>query len=153
MEKENRLTSLRAQKGMTQREVAEELGVTRQAVSQWESGKVYPSVEKLWELSRLYGVSMEELCAPWDPAGGRTAPPPPPAKKPRWDGRTISLLLAAGYLCFAAGVLIWGEVTNSRSMAKAGLLFTTILLLLLLLLIRFLKKLYINICNLRKENK
>ncbi|EFB77601.1 helix-turn-helix domain-containing protein [Subdoligranulum variabile] len=46
---------------MTQEFVAESLGVSRQAVSKWESGKSDPSTTNLMALARLYGLPPEEL--------------------------------------------------------------------------------------------
>lgn len=46
---------------MTQEFVAESLGVTRQAVSKWESGTSDPSTSNLLALCKLYGISPEEL--------------------------------------------------------------------------------------------
>lgn len=46
---------------MTQEFVAESLGVSRQAVSKWESGKSDPSTTNLMALARLYGVPAEDL--------------------------------------------------------------------------------------------
>lgn len=46
---------------MTQEFVAESLGVSRQAVSKWESGASDPSTINLMALAKLFGVSAEEL--------------------------------------------------------------------------------------------
>ncbi len=46
---------------MTQEFVAESIGVSRQAVSKWESGVSDPSTSNLLALARLYGISAEEL--------------------------------------------------------------------------------------------
>ena len=46
---------------MTQEFVAESLGVSRQAVSKWESGASDPSTMNLMALAKLFGVSEEEL--------------------------------------------------------------------------------------------
>ena len=46
---------------MTQEFVAESIGVSRQAVSKWETGAADPSTANLLALARLYGVSPEEL--------------------------------------------------------------------------------------------
>ena len=46
---------------MTQEFVAESLGVSRQAVSKWESGKSDPSTSNLIALAKLYGISAEDL--------------------------------------------------------------------------------------------
>ena len=55
------LKEKRIQCNMTQEFVAEHLGVSRQAVSKWESGASDPSTSNLLALSKLYGVSAEEL--------------------------------------------------------------------------------------------
>lgn len=46
---------------MTQEFVAESLGVSRQAVSKWESGKADPSTTNLLALAKLFGIEPEEL--------------------------------------------------------------------------------------------
>ena len=51
----------RARCKMTQEFVAESLGVSRQAVSKWESGASDPSTSNLLALAKLYGISAEEL--------------------------------------------------------------------------------------------
>ena len=58
------LAHLRKLRGLSQRQVAEELGVTRQSVSHWEAGGAFPSAEKQIALSQLYGVPPEELYPP-----------------------------------------------------------------------------------------
>lgn len=61
MKIEEKLVSLRKTKGLTQMNVAEELDVSRQAVSRWESGAAIPSTENLRVLSELYGVPVDYL--------------------------------------------------------------------------------------------
>lgn len=51
----------RTQRGMTQEFVAERLGVSRQAVSKWESGVSDPSTTNLLALAKLFEISPEEL--------------------------------------------------------------------------------------------
>lgn len=55
------LRERRAACRMTQEFVAESLGVSRQAVSKWESGKTDPSTANLLALADLYGIPVEEL--------------------------------------------------------------------------------------------
>lgn len=57
------LASLRAEKAMTQRAVAERLGVSVQAVSKWERGLGCPDVELLPQLAAIYAVPVERLLA------------------------------------------------------------------------------------------
>ena len=54
-------TDLRKKAGFSQNQVADELHVTRQAVSRWERGKTIPEPETLLALSRLFGVSVNTL--------------------------------------------------------------------------------------------
>lgn len=61
MEFNEKLQSLRKSKGLTQEELAKILYVSRTAVSKWESGKGYPNIDSLRQLSKLFGVSIDEL--------------------------------------------------------------------------------------------
>ena len=55
------LQLLRRRSGLTQEQFAEQLQVSRQAVSKWESGKGYPEMEKLLFICRQYGVTLNDL--------------------------------------------------------------------------------------------
>lgn len=57
----DKLTALRKQKGMSQEQLAELLGVSRQAVSRWELGTTMPDAEKLIKLKEVFGVSIDYL--------------------------------------------------------------------------------------------
>ncbi|MBQ4341439.1 MAG: helix-turn-helix domain-containing protein [Clostridia bacterium] len=61
MELNNKLRSLRIAKGITQEQLAEELGVTAQAISKWERGATMPDISLLPDLSVFFGVSIDEL--------------------------------------------------------------------------------------------
>lgn len=61
MDLANQIAALRKKCGFSQEELGEKLGVSRQAVSKWESGKAVPELENLKELSRIFGVSLSEL--------------------------------------------------------------------------------------------
>ena len=55
------IKKLREEKGMTQDELAEKLNVTRQAVSNWETGKTQPDIETLTRLAEIFDVSVERI--------------------------------------------------------------------------------------------
>lgn len=55
------LMSLRKQRGWSQEELGNQIGVTRQTVSKWEVGQSTPELEKLVELSRLFDMSIDQL--------------------------------------------------------------------------------------------
>ena len=57
----DRIAELRKQKGMSQEELADQLGISRQSVSKWESGQSQPEIEKLLQLSKLFNVSTDYL--------------------------------------------------------------------------------------------
>ncbi len=139
MKEKNALHRLRERRGLTQEEVAEELGVSRQSVSQWESGKTFPSVKKQIVLSRLYGVPMEQLYpegaaqemeepeAP--PAVGDTLDeaaaeieetPPAQTRKHRKIAPFIIIII-----CIWCGTFLWGKLTNSRAVATIYLIWET----------------------------
>ena len=61
MEFNEKLQELRKNKGFTQEELAEILYVSRTAISKWESGRGYPNIESLKELSKFFEVSIDDL--------------------------------------------------------------------------------------------
>ena len=64
------IKALRKKKGMTQEELAEDLHISAQAVSKWESGASDPSTSNLLALAKLYGVSAEDLLRGVHPSEG-----------------------------------------------------------------------------------
>lgn len=61
MEFHEKLQELRKQKGFTQEELAEQLYVSRTAISKWESGRGFPNIESLKAISKTFCVSLDEL--------------------------------------------------------------------------------------------
>ena len=57
----NRLQKLRKEKGYSQEQLAEALGISRQAISKWERAESSPDTDNLICLAKLYGVSLDEL--------------------------------------------------------------------------------------------
>lgn len=55
------LRRLREKANLTQQDVAAALGITRSAVSRWESGRKKPSSGRLLRLAKLYGCTVEDL--------------------------------------------------------------------------------------------
>ena len=60
-----KLMDLRRKFGMSQEQLADRLGVTRQSVSKWESGTAMPELVKLISLSDIFGVSVDYLVKDW----------------------------------------------------------------------------------------
>ena len=61
MEFNEKLQELRKSRSMTQEELAEVLFVSRTAISKWESGRGYPSIDSLKEISRYFSVTIDDL--------------------------------------------------------------------------------------------
>lgn len=55
------ISSLRKEKGMTQLELAEKMGVTDKAVSKWERNLSFPDVSSLPRLAEIFGITVDEL--------------------------------------------------------------------------------------------
>lgn len=61
MEFNEKLQELRKRKSLTQEQLAEQLYVSRTAISKWESGRGYPSIDSLREISKYFEVSLDDL--------------------------------------------------------------------------------------------
>ena len=72
-----RIRALRLGRDMSQEDLAEALGVSRQAVSKWEKNLSYPDTENLLSLAELFGVSADELALLRRQESQGEAPPPP----------------------------------------------------------------------------
>ena len=57
----NRLVRLRKEKNLSQEALANELGISRQAVSKWERAEASPDTDNLILLAKLYGMSLDDL--------------------------------------------------------------------------------------------
>lgn len=57
----NRVRQLREERGLTQQELGELVGVSRQSIAAIEKGKFDPTVWLAYDLSRVFGITIEEL--------------------------------------------------------------------------------------------
>ena len=56
-----KLYELRKEKGFSQEELAEKLNVARQTISKWETGMTVPDTNNLIELSKIFGISIDDF--------------------------------------------------------------------------------------------
>ena len=77
----DKLIELRKKAGWSQEELSERLDVSRQSISKWEGGLAAPTVDKLVELSRLFGVSTDYLLKDELEAPEPEAPAGPPLRQ------------------------------------------------------------------------
>lgn len=128
-----RLKTLRREKGLTQEYLAEQLQVSRQAVSKWERGQAAPSMEKLLALSRLLEIPLEQLAetAASDPKGPEPAAfsgdaagqPPLTPLYPFWLRQLpllLAALIAAAALLLAAGLLWRAQQGRAAASSEAA---------------------------------
>ncbi len=73
------LSAVRRRSGLTQEQFAEQLQVSRQAVSKWESGRGYPEIEKILYICNRYQVSITDMFAQEAPAPAASPAPDAPA--------------------------------------------------------------------------
>ena len=85
MELKDRIAQARRAAGLSQEQLGEQLGVSRQAVSKWESGAANPDVAYLAAMCRELGVSSDWLLLGEEPDGA----PPPPRRCPQCGGGVI----------------------------------------------------------------
>lgn len=89
MLKEN-LVVLRNINGYSQEELAEKVGISRQAYAKWENGTTVPDIEKCRRLAELYGVTLDSLVKTEKPDGVKVTLPPAPKGKFIWGSISIS---------------------------------------------------------------
>lgn len=126
-----RIQTLRAQKDLSQSEVADALGVSRQSVSKWETDASVPELEKLLALSDLFGITLDELArgtSASEAASPAEAPQstgtPDTAHPERFFGRKLAGTL---FFCFGALVLLLCALQGD---ALSGLILAAPLVLL-----------------------
>lgn len=144
-----KIQTLRKQRGLTQEQLAQRLGVSRQAVSRWELDESLPETANLLPLGEVLGVSLDTLL---DPAQGLegpvlkeepSAPAAPAPTAPSLRGllkRRLWLFLLPMELVVFAALALW-RLGNAPSLALILLtqgLWLCFLLYLLLLVIYFL---------------
>ena len=101
------ISRLRAEKKLSQGDLADALGVSRQSVSKWETDASVPELDKLVKLSQLFGVTLDELVtgeAPAKPEPLPVSPSPPPSRQT--PGQKIAAIIL---LCMA--FLVWLVLT------------------------------------------
>lgn len=99
------ISRLRAEKKLSQGDLADALGVSRQSVSKWETDASVPELDKLVNLSQLFGITLDELVTGEAPP--ESAPVSPPPSPPRQiPGQKIAAIIL---LCMA--FLVWLVLT------------------------------------------
>ena len=106
----DRIQYLRKSKGISQEELADKVGVSRQAVSKWESEQSTPDVEKIILLSDLFDVTTDYLLKGIEPVPVNTTD--------KSDARIFSLVGSVlNFIGLVTAIMIWKEEATSVSVA------------------------------------
>ena len=81
------LISLRKLNGYSQGQVAEKIGITRQAYAKWENGSTVPDIDKVSQLAKVYSISIDSLMG--ENGNSASVIPPAPPGKNIWGTVTI----------------------------------------------------------------
>ena len=76
----NNLIILRKLRGYSQEQIAEKIGISRQAYAKWERGLTIPDIEKASALAKVYGITIDGLMKTETIDGIGMLPPAPPGK-------------------------------------------------------------------------
>lgn len=82
------LVLLRNLKGLSQEQIAEAIGISRQSYAKWEQGETFPDIDKCDKLAKFYGVTIDSLVHQNDKVGN-TKVAPAPIGKHLWGTVTI----------------------------------------------------------------
>lgn len=93
-----KIATLRKQRGWSQEELAARLGVSRQSVSKWESAASVPELDRVVELSRIFGITTDELLLDSPPALYFEPEPQEAQTPPQPQMRTVTLEEGRTYL-------------------------------------------------------
>lgn len=114
----DRIQHLRKSKGISQEELADKMGVSRQAVSKWESEQSAPDIEKVILLSDFFDVTTDYLLKGIEPISEKNTE--------KGDARVFSLVgTVLNFIGLLAAIMIWNEKQTPISVA-AGLVLMAV---------------------------
>lgn len=117
MEFNEKLQQLRKSRGLTQEELAEALFVSRTAVSKWESGRGYPNIDSLKELSRFFSVKIDDLICSEEIISAAEN------EKKEFIGKYLSFLCGAldAFLAILLFIPVFGNGAGASAVSLFGL--------------------------------
>ena len=142
MQFSEKLILLRKAKGMSQEELAEKLGVSRQAVSRWEQGSSFPDLPNLQRLVTVFEVSADYLIGdgPQDRAfKPETSANIPDTAPERFDFKRNRFLII-GFMWLFAALCFLAAAIDNLNISFVGIAFADILLACLNLFLHFRKQ-------------
>ncbi len=122
MEFNEKLQSLRANANLTQEDLAEKLYVSRTAISKWESGRGYPSIDSLKAIAKYFHVTIDELICGEEMAA--LAEQDIKASNKKYTALICGILDCLTALLFLLPVFGNGGTDNVSSVALTGITYT-----------------------------
>lgn len=130
MELAGRLKRCREKAGLSQGDLAKEMNLTRQTVSRWECGNGYPDLENLILLSKIYGISVDELLKGKDESDRVLAEKVQMEKRLKYNCSLLSFFV--GLILLAVNIIYfdytWGGERGFLPYMKYWILLTPIAL-------------------------
>lgn len=102
----DRLKKEREKRQWSQVELAEKIHVSRQSVSKWETGKNYPSIEVIIDLSDLLGITIDELLRSDEELKEKVIQDSKQLAHPRWKSFFDSLFLLGAFLLLVKLIIL-----------------------------------------------
>ena len=113
----DRIQHLRKSKGISQEELADKIGVSRQAISKWESEQSSPDIEKIILLSDFFEVTTDYLLKGIEPIADET--------KDKLDAGIFSAIgTALNFIGLVAAIMIWKAEQTPLSVAVGFIIMT-----------------------------
>ena len=115
-----RIAERRRLLSISQEALGEKMGVSRQAISKWESDGAVPEIDKIIAMSRLFGVSVGWILGTEEPPEEESPNPVEIAKEPPRQNRTVMLLSGACVILAAAVLGLWYGQARLRSALESS---------------------------------
>ena len=100
-----KIYTLRTKSGMTQEQLAEKMGVSRQAISKWESDVSVPELNKLKALASLFHVTLDEMMGE-EPLGENASVVEKQRENLKSDDKIVNLIQSAAIVILSAAVIV-----------------------------------------------
>lgn len=103
MELSEKILQARKALGLSQEQLAEQIGVSRQSISKWETGQSAPELDKLVALSRMFGISTDDLLGNTHPTS--EVLPPITSSNDYIQANLLRRLFTLGWLTALVGII------------------------------------------------
>ncbi|MBT2217505.1 helix-turn-helix domain-containing protein [Virgibacillus dakarensis] len=132
-----RLKEEREKRGWSQTYLAEKIHVSRQSVSKWETGKNYPSIEVIIDLSDLFGITVDELLRSDKELKEKVIRDSKQLAHPKWKAFFDSLFLLGVFLLlvkliiFGLNYFVGTNITIFEGLPKGIVSFSPLVLMII----------------------